>query len=136
MVDLPPPAEYLALDLESLSPEEILWAGIGLFNAGHYWYAHEVWEATWKSGSKQMQHLFQGLIQFAAGLHHAQNGNQHGFEKLLERARTSFSKFRGPSPIIDVQKITNLLDDARHSRWQDGVAEILSTPPQLPAQRI
>ncbi len=128
----PPPDGFHKTDLESLDTEGVLVAGIDLFNQQHYWYAHEVWESKWLELPKQERHLFQGLIQFAAAMHHAQNENHYGFEKLISRALSSLSKasvregFAGPELIA---QIINL-------RYEEGCptpGKLLSSGgPQLP----
>lgn len=46
---------------------EYLW-GVDLYNAGFFWEAHEVWEASWRASAHDPeQHSYlQGLIQIAA----------------------------------------------------------------------
>jgi predicted metal-dependent hydrolase len=52
-----------------------------LFNAGDYWLAHEALETLWRSIIKERPdeaQVWQGLIQAAAALLHAQKSNRHG----------------------------------------------------------
>ena len=44
-------------------------AGARLFNAGHWWEAHEAWEAPWMQASGQERAFLQALILLAAALH-------------------------------------------------------------------
>ena len=53
--------------------------GIGLFNAGHYWEAHEAWEGDWMPDRKGPDSgFYKGLIQVAAGCLHYTRRNRRG----------------------------------------------------------
>jgi hypothetical protein len=56
-----------------------------LLRAGRPFHAHEVLEASWKSGPAQERDLWQGLAQIAVGLTHARRGNARGAVALLRR---------------------------------------------------
>ncbi|MFC4424803.1 DUF309 domain-containing protein [Deinococcus navajonensis] len=43
--------------------------GVELFNAGHWWEAHEAWEPLWLRSTGSERHLLQGVILLAAALH-------------------------------------------------------------------
>lgn len=45
--------------------------GRALFNERRYWDAHEAWEAAWRVEHGDVRLLLHGLIQVAAGCHHA-----------------------------------------------------------------
>ncbi|WP_261663317.1 DUF309 domain-containing protein [Deinococcus sp. Marseille-Q6407] len=44
-------------------------AGAALFNAGHWWEAHEAWEPVWMRASGEARLALQALILLAAALH-------------------------------------------------------------------
>ena len=44
-------------------------AGARLFNAGHWWEAHEAWEARWLSARGDERAFLSALILLAAALH-------------------------------------------------------------------
>ena len=46
-----------------------LHTGARLFNAGHYWEAHEAWEEPWSRASGDERAYIQALILLAAALH-------------------------------------------------------------------
>lgn len=46
-----------------------LQGGARLFNAGHYWEAHEAWEGPWSRASGAERAYVQALILLAAALH-------------------------------------------------------------------
>jgi predicted metal-dependent hydrolase len=53
--------------------------GIELFNSGHYWEAHEVWEEEWTPDRKGPDSgFYKGLIQIAAGCLHYGRRNRRG----------------------------------------------------------
>lgn len=53
--------------------------GIELFNSGHYWDAHEVWESEWTLDRKGPDGgFYKGLIQVAAGCLHYTRHNRRG----------------------------------------------------------
>jgi hypothetical protein len=56
-----------------------------LLRAGRPFHAHEVLEASWKTGPQQERDLWQGLAQAAVGLTHAHRGNARGAVALLRR---------------------------------------------------
>jgi hypothetical protein len=56
-----------------------------LLRAGRPFHAHEVLEASWKSGPAGERDLWQGLAQIAVGLTHAHRGNARGAVTLLRR---------------------------------------------------
>jgi hypothetical protein len=56
-----------------------------LLREGRPFQAHEVLEASWKSGPARERDLWQGLAQIAVGLTHAHRGNARGAVTLLRR---------------------------------------------------
>lgn len=62
--------------------------GIGLFNSGDYFEAHEVWEKEWLASADTVQkQCIQGMIMVAAALHHYKRKEWRGTERLLKRGR-------------------------------------------------
>jgi predicted metal-dependent hydrolase len=68
------PGEIETNPLRTLELSTEDWAevahGIGLFNAGKFWHAHEAWELVWQRQAEDERLFFQGLIQLAAAYHH------------------------------------------------------------------
>ncbi|NTW97673.1 MAG: DUF309 domain-containing protein [Oscillochloris sp.] len=52
--------------------------GVRLFNAGHYWHAHEQWERCWLQSVGLDAMFYQAIIQAAAALVKWQQGNAVG----------------------------------------------------------
>ena len=80
--------------------------GRAAFNRGEFFAAHELWETVWRElagDAVQAGHavqarlrddrlLVQGLIQIAAGLHHAQNGRTRPAARLLARGASKLAR--------------------------------------------
>jgi predicted metal-dependent hydrolase len=60
--------------------------GIRLFNAGRYFECHEVWEQVWKRANGAEKVFYQGLIQAAVAILHAERGNFRGAASIYSKA--------------------------------------------------
>lgn len=60
--------------------------GIDLFNQGRFFECHEAWEEVWKRSDGEVKFFYQGLIQAAVAILHAQRGNLEGARSLYEKA--------------------------------------------------
>ncbi|MGA7872728.1 MAG: DUF309 domain-containing protein [Candidatus Binatus sp.] len=60
--------------------------GIDLFNEGRFFECHEAWEEIWKRSDGETKLFYQGLIQAAVAILHAQRGNLEGARSLYEKA--------------------------------------------------
>jgi predicted metal-dependent hydrolase len=60
--------------------------GIVLFNEGRFFECHEAWEEIWKRSDGEVKLFYQGLIQAAVAILHAQRGNLEGARSLYEKA--------------------------------------------------
>ena len=69
--------------LAGLSAEELLVLGVSLYNAGHYFEAHEAWEAVWLDAARELRAFYQGLIQVTAAFVHVTRGEYPGSVRLL-----------------------------------------------------
>jgi predicted metal-dependent hydrolase len=64
------------------------WAeGIELFNADRFFDCHEVWEEVWKRASGAEKLFYQGMIQAAVAILHAERGNPRGARSTWDKAR-------------------------------------------------
>ena len=66
-----------------------------MLRAGRPFHAHEVLEASWKSGPAHERDLWQGLAQVAVGLTHAHRGNARGAVTLLSRGAQRVRGYQG-----------------------------------------
>jgi predicted metal-dependent hydrolase len=101
--------------LASLSEEELLLFGIDLYNAGHYWHAHEAWEMVWLDAPDRMRFFYQGLIQVTAAFVHVVRNEYPGAVRLLEQGIEKLERY--PESYENVA-LGELIADARavHSR--------------------
>ena len=69
-----------------------------LLRAGRPFHAHEVLEASWKTGPPGERDLWQGLAQIAVGLTHAHRGNARGAVALLSRGADRVRAYQAAFP--------------------------------------
>jgi len=91
-----------AAESETRIPDDLALAGADaaaladqLLRAGRPFHAHEVLEASWKSGPPRERDLWQGLAQVAVGLTHAHRGNARGAVALLRRGAQRVRAYQG-----------------------------------------
>jgi hypothetical protein len=99
--------------LGSLSPEELLHLGIDLYNAGHYWNAHEAWEEVWLESERGVRNFYQGLIQVSAAFVHVTRNRYPGGVKLLEEGIAKLERYPAAYMGID---LASLVEGARRCR--------------------
>jgi uncharacterized protein len=75
--------------------------GVELFNAQHFWHAHEAWEELWLHSSGDEKIFLQGLIQLAAAYHHVQRGTYRGGVRLFDAALRKLERFADTHDGID-----------------------------------
>jgi predicted metal-dependent hydrolase len=68
------------------STSEFFEEGIDLFNDGKFFECHEAWEEVWKRSEGDAKLFYQGIIQAAVAILHAQRGNLTGAASLYEKA--------------------------------------------------
>jgi len=102
--------------------------GRRLFNAGHFFEAHEVWEAAWLREEAEIRTLLQGLIQVAAAFHQAlDRRNASGCARLLAaggiRLDALPDRFGGLALAAFRDAVAAVLPRARE--WEAGRGEAL-----------
>ena len=60
--------------------------GIQLFNAGHYFEAHEALETAWRAEPGPQRDLYRAILLAGVALLHIQRGNHAGAVKVAQRA--------------------------------------------------
>jgi predicted metal-dependent hydrolase len=60
--------------------------GLGHYNAGEFFAAHEAWESVWLTAPQPEKMFLQALIQVTVALHHLQRSNSLGATRLLTAA--------------------------------------------------
>ena len=104
------PNEQREAYLASLSPSELLRLGADLYNAGHYWHAHEAWEEVWLEAARDLRHFYQGLIQVAAAFVHVTRNEYPGGVKLLQAGIDKLERYQPECLGVDTK---SLVDGAR-----------------------
>jgi hypothetical protein len=99
--------------LESLTPEALLQLGIDLYNAGHYWNAHEAWEQVWLDAERDLRAFYQGLIQVTAAFVHVTRNEYPGAIRLLDAGIDKLERY--PETYLGV-RLAPLLAGARTAR--------------------
>ena len=66
--------------------------GLTLYAAGDHWHAHEAWEALWLRRKDSSEGAFlRAVIQVAAAMVKAEQGNMAGVRKNLAKARANLA---------------------------------------------
>lgn len=94
----------------SAYPDQYL-EGIRLFNASHFWHAHEAWEDVWKAEHDPTIRLFyKGIIQTAAALVHWQRGNPRGLHLNWGKARPKLACLPDTMLGLDLRGLIDVMD--------------------------
>jgi uncharacterized protein len=89
-----------------------LWTdGIELFNAGQFFDCHEVWEEVWKRASGAEKLFYQGMIQAAVAILHAQRGNQRGARSTWDKARAKLEPLPAEHMGIALSELRMAVDE-------------------------
>jgi uncharacterized protein len=95
----------------TLPEAEVLRRGAELFDSGRLWEAHEVWEEVWRRRAGHGDRDFlKGIIQAAAGMWHATQGNMVGAVSVMSRAVDYLEPFRPAREGFDVAGLSASLD--------------------------
>lgn len=78
---------------DAVNAEDTFQRGLALFNRGEYFACHEVWEAIWLRSDGADKLFYQGLIQAAVAILHAERGNLRGAESTWRKAATKLDAF-------------------------------------------
>jgi len=114
---------------------QALLQGCRLYQAGHFFEAHEAWERAWLRERGEVRLLLQGLIQVAAGfVKGLRDQRPAGAVKLFEAALARL----GPLPDglcgLEVEQFRSDLGEVAEAarRWRDGATATLeAAPPRL-----
>src|SRR5208282_6364002 len=79
--------------------------GIELFNQGRFFACHESWEQVWKQARGQEKLFYQGLIQEAVAILHAQRGNREGARSLYAKARTKLAAIASQHTGLEIGRL-------------------------------
>src|SRR5271156_2938296 len=88
-----------------------LWTdGIELFNAGRFFDCHEVWEEVWKRASGAEKLFYQGMIQAAVAILHAQRGNPRSARSTWDKARAKLEPWPAEHMGIALAELRDAVD--------------------------
>ncbi len=111
---------YLALSnaereqyIESLDEDALMRLGADLYNAGHFWHAHEAWEAIWLDAPAAMREFYQGLIQVAAAFVHVKRNEYPGSVSLLDAGIAKLARYGATKRGL---ALTPFVEGARRAR--------------------
>jgi predicted metal-dependent hydrolase len=97
----------------TLPEAEVLRRGGDLFDDRMFWEAHEVWEEVWRRRRGQPDRDFlKGIIQGAAGMWHATQGNYVGAVSVMSRAVDYLAPYHPTRECIDVTALSAALQRA------------------------
>jgi hypothetical protein len=99
--------------LEAQAPQALLQLGIDLYNAGHYWNAHEAWEQVWLDSEREMRGFYQGLIQITAAFVHVARNEYPGAIRLLDAGIEKLERY--PASFHGV-RLAGLISGAKAAR--------------------
>lgn len=99
-------------------PDPRLLEGVGLFNRGEYFDAHEVWEDLWRDCPAADRRFVQSLIQAAVALYHWGRGNRAGADRLFHSGRRYMEPYRPSYHGLDVDAF-----------WRQVEARLSGDPP-------
>ena len=97
--------------------------GLTLYKGGDHWHAHEAWEALWlrRKGSGEGAFL-RAVIQVAAAMVKAEQGNMAGVRKNLAKARANLAEAPEQCRGIDTHALAADCDRcARHAHATEDV---------------
>ena len=103
--------------------------GVGLFNRGEFYDAHEVWEDLWREASGPEKQFYQGLIQCAVALEHARRGNVRGALRLAERYPLRLTGLPRIFMGVDIADFLRQMDRATRGIRDGGIES--STLPRI-----
>jgi hypothetical protein len=93
--------------------------GIGLFDAGRYYEAHEEFEHAWRAAPRAERLFVQALVHCAAACHHAARGN---FPGACLQAQRAARKLAGYFPVHGGVDTLRLWRDVQawQASWRGG----------------
>ena len=115
--------------------EDLLRKGVEEFNTQSFFEAHDSWEELWAETSGPDRLFYQGLIQAAVAMYHAENGNLRGscsqFAKALSKLDRYLPAYHGIDTGLLAGQIRACLRLAEEAR--NGAS---GSPLRLPPVRI
>lgn len=127
----------MSATLEPLALSAEIEAGRALFDAGHWFEAHEAWEDHWLAADGDERVFLQGLIQLAGALHKGlRMGHPPGMQSLAHQAAQKLGHISGRHPALgglDVAGAARLANEVEVAagRWAQDGGEYAGPRPSL-----
>ena len=98
--------------------------GLTLYAAGKHWHAHEAWEQLWLGEQDAGDRAFlRAVIQVAAAMVKAEQGNLEGVRKNLGKARANLDGLPARCRGVDTRVLATECERcARHARTMQAAA--------------
>lgn len=76
---------------DTSDPDDAFERGLALFNCGDFFACHEAWEELWLRSTGAEKLFYQGLIQTAVAILHAERGNSRGASSTWRKAHAKLA---------------------------------------------
>lgn len=86
--------------------------GVSLFNSGHFFETHELWEDVWRATPQPEHDFYQGMIHLTVALYQAGRGNWKGAHAQLRRAGRRLAAFEPAYRGLPVRVLRDQVSDA------------------------
>src|SRR4051794_18232551 len=90
-------------------PPLLLLEGVAQFNRGEFFAQHETLERLWREETRDIRHLYQGILQIGVAFHHLRKLNHHGTVYMLTRGSRYLAPF---APSCQRVNVAQLIEDA------------------------
>lgn len=124
-------------------PEGFL-EGVRLFNQGHFFETHEVWENVWRAAPPEERDFYQGMIHLTVALYQARRANWRGAHSQLRRAARRLARFETARGELDLRQfqadvaeaVARLEAGSREARFPKILVTAAASPefPPTPGQ--
>lgn len=99
--------------IEALGTDARMQLGADLYNAEHFWHAHEAWEAVWLDAPAPLRDFYQGLIQVAAAFVHVKRDEYPGSVRLLDAGISKLARYGASQERVE---LASFVEGARRAR--------------------
>jgi predicted metal-dependent hydrolase len=105
----------MPLTLSSPQAHQLVAEGLGEYQAGRYWHAHERWERVWRELEGAEKLWVQGLILITAAAWHLERAHERVARRLLALAATKLQDCRSLPGLTDAGRLASLANVAAAS---------------------
>ncbi len=88
--------------------------GVGLFNSGYHWEAHERWDEAMRNAEGEAKSFLQGFMQAAAGLSFLRSGKNENAGYLFLKSVENLRRFGELNCGVDFQPLVDWIAGALH----------------------